>query len=163
MVWKRQVLVVANATATSDELLEALRDQAARHSVAFTLLVPATPLAGGRGAAIEQLHQAVTLLRELGLDADGSVGDGDPMVAILDTWDPRRYDEIVVSTLPTGTSKWLHADLPRRVERRTGALVTHIVAQPPKLAPKTAQIRAREKLGVMTPLSVLSWGGPRDR
>jgi hypothetical protein len=164
MVWKRQVLVVANVTATSAELVDALTDQAARHLVAFTLVVPATPMPGGRDAAIEQLNQAVAHLRQLGLEADGSVGDVDPMVAVLDAWDPRLYDEIIVSTLPTGASKWLHADLPRRVERHTAALVTHVVSQPPKVQPKLAQIRNSEKLGVMKPLSVLTWsGGPRHR
>jgi hypothetical protein len=164
MVWKRQVLVVANVTATSVELVDALRDQAGRHSVAFTLVVPATPLPGGRDAAIEQLNEAVAHLRQFGLEVDGSVGDVDPMVAILDAWNPRLYDEIIVSTLPTGASKWLHADLPRRVEKHTGALVTHVVARPPKLQPKLAQIRDSEKLGVMKPLSVLTWSGaPRDR
>jgi hypothetical protein len=159
MVWKRQVLVVANVTATSVELLDALKDQASQRSVGFTLIVPAPPSPDGREGAAQQLSDAVTLMRELGLEVDGSIGDGDPMVAILETWDPRRYDEIVVSTLPTGTSKWLHADLPRRVERHTGALVTHIVSRPPRLQPKSNRIRESDKLGVMKPLSVLSWGG----
>jgi hypothetical protein len=147
LVWKRQVLVVANATATSRELLDALKDRAARGSVAFTLVVPATPFRGGRPAALEQVDQAVALLSELGLEVDGSIGDGDPMVAVVEEWDPNRYDEIILSTLPTSMSKWLGADLPRRIERRTGALVTHVVAQPPKLAPKSAQVREREKRG----------------
>jgi hypothetical protein len=164
MVWKRQVLVVANVTATSAELVGALTDQAARQPVAFTLVVPATPLPGGRDAAGEQLDGAVAQLRELGLDVDGRVGDVDPMVAVLESWDPRQYDEIIVSTLPTGTSKWLHADLPRRVQRQTGALVTHVVARPPKQPPRVAPIRNSDKLGVMTPLSVLTWSSaPRDR
>ena len=45
-----------------------------------------------------------------------------------DEWDPRRYDEIVVSTLPQMVSKWLHAGLPERIERITGARVTHVVS-----------------------------------
>ena len=128
MVWKLRVLVVANVTATSPELLEALKDRAARASVAFTLVVPATPFRGGRAAAAEQVDEAVALMSELGLEVDGVIGDGDPMVAVVEEWDPNRYDEIIVSTLPTGVSKWLGADLPRRIERRTGALVTDVVA-----------------------------------
>jgi hypothetical protein len=163
MVWTRQVLVVANLTATSVELVDALERQAAQHSVAFTLIIPATP-PGGRDAAAQQLDQAFTVLRQRGLVVDGSIADGDPMVAVLEAWDPRRYDEIIVSTLPTGASKWLHADLPRLVERRTGALVTHVVAQPRRLAPTLAHVQGSEKFGVMTPLSVLSWGGtPKNR
>jgi hypothetical protein len=160
LVWKRHVLVVANLTATSRELLDALHDRATRGSVAVTLVVPASPLGGGRIAAVKQLDEAVTLLRDLGIEADGVVGDGDPMVAVVESWDPKQYDEIILSTLPASMSKWLRADLPRRVERRTGALVTHVVAQPPKLAPRSAPIPEREKLGVITPFSALAWGGP---
>ncbi len=50
------------------------------------------------------------------------------MVAVQDAWDPRRFDEVIVATLPTGVSRWLAADLPHRIERLTGARVTHIVA-----------------------------------
>jgi hypothetical protein len=48
---------------------------------------------------------------------------------VQDVWDPRRFDEVIVATLPTGTSRWMAADLPRRVERLTGARVTRVVAQ----------------------------------
>jgi hypothetical protein len=44
-------------------------------------------------------------LRESGVVVEGVVGDSDPMVAVQDVWDPRRFDEIVVATLPTGMSR----------------------------------------------------------
>jgi hypothetical protein len=47
---------------------------------------------------------------------------------VQDAWDPRRFDEVIVATLPTGASRWMAADLPRRVERFTGARVTRVVA-----------------------------------
>jgi hypothetical protein len=50
------------------------------------------------------------------------------MVAVQDAWDPRRFDEVIVATLPTAASRWMAADLPRRVERLTGARVTRVVA-----------------------------------
>ena len=137
MAWKTKVLVVANRTADSDELLEALRKRSSSGGpVAFTLLVPATPqgLAGatdmrsGREAARQQLDAAVTRLRDAGLEVDGVVGDPDPCAAVKDTWDPAEFDEIVVSTLPTHTSKWLQLDLPHRVGRMTGVPVRHVVA-----------------------------------
>ena len=40
MAWKFSVLVVANVTAASDELLAALKDRAERRRCAFRLLVP---------------------------------------------------------------------------------------------------------------------------
>jgi hypothetical protein len=159
MTWKRNVLVVANVTATSDELLTTLAARAQQEAAAFTLIVPATPLGGGRAAAQEKVQAAVQQLTAAGLEADGTVGDGDPIVAVTEAWDPKRYDEIVISTLPSALSKWLQADLPHRVERITGAPVTHIISEPPKRHHETIRVREAEKKGVMSPLSVLGWGG----
>jgi hypothetical protein len=50
------------------------------------------------------------------------------MVAVQEAWDPCRFDEVIVATLPTGASRWMAADLPRRVERLIGARVTRVVA-----------------------------------
>lgn len=161
MAWKRHALVVANLTATSGELLEALVYRAARDPVMFTVLVPATRSGGGRSTAYEQLAEAIRLLGELGLEADGQVADADPMVAVAEAWDPLRYDEIILSTLPESASKWLAADLPRRIEKHTGALLTHVVARPAKSPPTVIRIEASRKRGVMTPLSVLTWGAKR--
>jgi hypothetical protein len=161
MAWKKQVLVVANVTATSDELIAALRRRAERESTGFTLIVPVTPLGGGRAAAPAKVQDAVAQLREAGLDAEGAVGDGDPIVAVTEAWDPRRYDEIIISTLPAGVSRWLLADLPHRVERITGAPVLHIISEPPKPDYATVEAPAHEKVGVLRPLSVLGWGGER--
>jgi hypothetical protein len=105
------------------------------------------------------VSEAVTRLRAAGLDADGGIGDGDPIIAVTEAWDPKRYDEILISTLPTALSKWLQADLPHRVERITGAPVTHVISAPPKPELETVRAREAEKRGVMTPLSVLGWGG----
>lgn len=164
MTWKTNVLVVANVTATSDELLDALEARAAREPCSFTMVVPATPFGGGREAALEKLSQAVQRLRAAGLEADGSVGNGDPVIAVTESWDPKRYDEIIVSTLPMRLSQWLHAGLPERIARVTGAPVTHLVSQLPKRAVETVPVPAREDRGVvMGPLSVLGWGGQKQR
>jgi hypothetical protein len=162
MAWQFNVLVVANVTADSPELLQALRDRAARESCRFTLLVPA-PVAGaaGREAAAARLDNALARMREAGLEADGMVGDPDVVMAVHDAWDPQRYDEIVVSTLPTGSSKWLQVDLPHRIGKLTDALVRHVVAEPP--APRRT-VRHREEpshLGVLTPLGALAPRRPR--
>ena len=127
-----RVLVVANRTAGSAELLNALCKQASARQVAVTLLVPATwdvvDPHGGRETAERNLAAALRRLRAEGLEADGTVGNPDPLVAVRDIWDPARFDEIIVSTLPAPVSKWLKLDLPRRVRRLTGVDVTHITA-----------------------------------
>jgi len=161
LTWKRSFLVVANVTAASDELIDALRTRAQEETCSFTLVVPATPFGGGRAAAIEMLGKALEQLREAGLEADGSVGNADPILAVTDAWDPKKYDEIIVSTLPMRFSKWLHAGLPERISKLTDAPVTHVVSRPPKPAPEVAPPPEHHDNG-MGPLQVLSWGARRE-
>ena len=158
MPWTQHLLVVANRTLGSEELLSVLSVRAQGSPTAVQLVVPATPLGGGRESAARRLEDAVAQLRAAGLEADGAIGHGDPFLAVMDVWDPRRYDEIIVSTLPIGVSKWLHAGLPERIERVTGALVTHVVAQPPVHALEPTPPPPHERHGVLSPLTVLGWG-----
>jgi hypothetical protein len=135
-----KVLVVANRTAESPELLEALKRRAAEGDVRFTLLVPATPhgvawaadMHSGSGEAEEHMRRAVERLRAEGLEVEGKIGDPDPMAAVQDEVNFATYDEAIVSTLPTHLSKWLKLDLPHRVERVTGLPVTHVTASEAK-------------------------------
>jgi hypothetical protein len=137
MADKARVLVVANRTAESPELLEALRSRAVSGPCQFTLLVPSTAhgLAwaadpGDSGNEEAEQHRAAFLeeLRGEGLDvADAKVGDGDPLAAICDETNFHDYDELIVSTLPLKISKWLHVDLPRKAGAATGLPVTHVV------------------------------------
>ena len=161
MSFRRNVLVVANVTAASDELCEVLTERAASRPAAFTLVVPATPFGGGRAAALEKVEHAVARLRDAGLDAEGMVGDSDPVIAVTEAWDPTRYDEIVVSTLPIGSSKWLHAGLPERIGKITGAPVTHVICHPPK-PPVEIVHPSHDHKGLLGPLEVLGWGGPHE-
>ena len=136
MTWKRSVLVVASQTADSPELIEALRERAGEGEAEFTLLLP--PLPGARQAGRARVEEAVAQWREAGLEASGQVGDSDPLVAVKESWDPGRYDEVIVSTLPTGTSRWLQIDLPHRIARAIDAPVHHVESQ---LAPERARKR----------------------
>jgi hypothetical protein len=132
------VLVVANRTAESEELLEALTDRAAEGPVRFTLLVPATPhgvawaadMHSGGEEAEAHMKRAVDRLRAAGLSVEGLVGDPDPVAAVEDAVNlGDGFDEAIVSTLPTHLSKWLKMDLPHRVERKTGMTVRHVIGQ----------------------------------
>jgi hypothetical protein len=136
MTARAQILVVANRTAESPELLTALQERAARGPCEFTLLVPETPhglaWAADPDAGHEdaERHRQAFLdeLREEGLEvADAKVGDVDPLAAIQDECNFNEYDEIIVSTLPLRVSKWLRVDLPRKARAATGLPVTHIV------------------------------------
>lgn len=136
MTGKARVLVVANRTAESPELLDALRARMVQGPCEFTLLVPSTPhgitwaadmTAGGEEA---ELHRTgfVDELRREGLDVAGArVGDPDPLAAIQDECNFNDYDELIVSTLPLHVSKWLKLDLPSKARAATGLPVTHVV------------------------------------
>lgn len=140
MTDKARVLVVANRTAESPELLDALRTRMLHGPCEFTLLVPATPHGLAKaadphsGEQEAQRHRQPYLeeLRGEGLEvADAKVGDGDPLAAIQDECNFNDYDELIISTLPLKISKWLHLDLPRKAGAATGLPVTHVVGSEP--------------------------------
>ena len=136
MAAEARVLVVANRTAESPELLEALRTRTMQGPCVFTLLVPSTPHGLGWAADMHgggdeaERHRAGFLqeLRDEGVNvAEAKVGDPDPLAAIQDECNFSEYDEVIVSTLPLHISKWLHLDLPSKAKAATGLPVTHIV------------------------------------
>jgi hypothetical protein len=160
MAYKRSVLVVANRTAASDELLEALRARAQEGPIAYTLVVPPTTAGpAARDAAQAKLETLLQRAKEAGLELTGRLGPPDPLDAVAAVWDPRAFDEVIVSTLPGQASKWMLMDLPHRVARFTGVLVTHVVASDERVKPIVDTVPPREKRGVLSPLTVLSWGG----
>jgi hypothetical protein len=153
------VLVVASQTAASQQLLDALKARAERSPIRVTLVMPAQgPGLSGREAMREQLDTALGGMRGAGLEAEGMIGDQNPMDAVAEYFDPGRHDEAVVCTLPGRSSKWLQHDFPHRVARFTGVPVTHVVAEDMRPAPATSAPPEHEKQS-LGPLSVLSWGG----
>jgi hypothetical protein len=134
---KASVLVVANRTAGSDELLKALRERADQGPTAFHLVVPATArgvswvadMNAGTDAAENDLEGALEKLRGAGLDVHGEIGDPDPVAALQDAANSATYDEVIVSTLHKHVSKWLKLDLPSKAAHATGLPVTHVEAR----------------------------------
>ena len=120
-----RVLVVANKTAATPALLQAVRERAARGPTTFTLLVPNTSSGFERIADPEDhsdsdaqgtLELALPLLEEAaGSEVTGMVGAPEPMDAIQDAVNLHGFDEIILSTLPTRVSRWLRLDLPHKV------------------------------------------------
>jgi hypothetical protein len=148
MAWEFSVLVVANVTATSDELLQAMRERAEKGACRFTMVIP-----GGGAEARTRLETALERMREAGLEnVEGQVGDPDPVVAVMEAWDPMKFDEILVSTLPTGSSRWLGLDLPHRLEKLTAVPVRHVISTPrPEV--QTSPAPEHETYGVLAPLA----------
>jgi hypothetical protein len=137
----RRCLIVANQTLTGPHLVAEMLARNATDDYEFHVLVPATPLHGSslytEGKAIAHaravLEDALEQFRADGIDATGEVGDANPVLAVGDVLNRAGVDEIIVSTLPPGASKWLKRDLPRRLERRFGVPVKHVVASPARV------------------------------
>lgn len=126
------ILVVANRTALSAGLDDALRARLEAGPATFTLVVPI-----GRGpVALQQAEALAAGLRDAGFDVPRAVaGDTDPLRAVLEVYSPADFDEIIVSTLPAWKSRWMKSGLPQRIERHTGALVRHVEARVPHREP----------------------------
>lgn len=132
----KTILIVANQTAAGSHLLELVRRRMSEGECRFRLVVPATPpseqVVYTDDEAVElatrRLEAGLEALKETGANIEGVVGDERPMDAINDQIVEQEFDEIVLSTLQPGLSRWLHTDLPHRVERKFGIPVTHIIA-----------------------------------
>ena len=146
-----RILVVANKTLDSSDLLQSIRDRMAKGACEFTLLVPAIPHAHrestmealtrrisnmpvtdeARGAEEGDYEHArgrvafgIEQLQKLGATVDGEVGDANAYKAVVDALSRRQYDEIVLSTLPKRAGGWLSQDLPNKVKRKFKGPVT---------------------------------------
>jgi hypothetical protein len=152
----RRILVVANRTLGGEFLLEAIKARVTAGPCEFTLLVPAYAARQGRGAdsssegaarsgrsklqgedlwlpaerdysqAHQRLEYGLDQFRRVGATVNGDVVGSNVLGAIGDALRVHEIDEIILSTLPSGVSRWLHQDLPHRVERKFRRPVTVI-------------------------------------
>ena len=133
---ERRVLVVANETVGGAELMDALGEIALAGQARFHTVAPAlnTRLKTwtsdedpARAAAQQRLDATLQRLRDVGIGADGEIGDVDPLVAVQDAVRTFRPTEIVVSTHPEGRSNWLERGVVAALRDRYDIPVTHVV------------------------------------
>jgi hypothetical protein len=132
-----RVLVVAHKTAATAPLLEAVKERVEQGPAEFHLVVPRQPhgLAKvldpedyGQEEAERVLADALPKLSTAaGREVTGSIGDSEPLMAIQDAVNLGDYEEIIISTLPLGVSRWLKLDLISKV-KALGLPVTHVLA-----------------------------------
>ena len=131
----RRYLVVGNQTLRSARLLRELRTLTASGPSSFHLVVPAAnphvhafwTVGEAHAVAEERLGEAIIHFAEQGIPATGHVGDANPIHAVTDALLHAEFDVVIVSTLPPGLSRWIHQDLPRRLERRVALPVRHVI------------------------------------
>ena len=123
---ERRILVIANETVGGDELLSILREKASGVNEQVLVVCPAlnsqvrtwaSDEDGARSAAQDRLDASLARLRQDGVQAQGEVGDGDPLQAIEDALRTFGADEIVISTHPEGRSQLARAERRRRRPR----------------------------------------------
>lgn len=119
----RSYLVVANQTLGSQALAGSIRERIEAGDARFHVVVPATPVphrmtwdeSETRQAAQVRLDKLLEWLRTMGAEADGEIGSPDPVAAVADALGQREVDEVILSTLPAGISRWLGLDVPHRL------------------------------------------------
>src|SRR5919198_3124599 len=133
-----RVLVVANRTAATPALIDAVRERAQRGSATFTLLIPnpahglhkvVDPEDQEQDEAEATLELAIPLLEKAaGAPVEGMIGCSEPLAAIQDAINLHGFDEIIISTLPQRVSRWLKLDLPHKAAG-LGLPVTTVTAR----------------------------------
>jgi hypothetical protein len=125
---EKNVLVVANETVLSKELLDRIRARAASGPASFLIVAPQSDDVAHPDAD-RRLRRALSELRTEGIDVHGQVVHPDPFTATLDATHDERVDEIIVSTFPGDRSGWLRRDLIERLRQETHLPIDHVVSE----------------------------------
>ena len=165
-----RILVVANETLSGRALRTEISERShggaapscgssARRSTARSSTGP-TRRTQARADAQQRLERLLAGLRGEGFDADGDIGDDDPVQAMEDALRRFPADEVIISTHPPGRSNWLEHDV---VRARAGALRHPGHARGRR--PRAAEARPRQRpdaayLTVRVPfIPACSWPG----
>jgi hypothetical protein len=129
-------LLIANQTLDSPALHDWVARAVDSGNCRFHVVVPASRVehrftwTEGEALALarRRLDDALLDFSALGVAVEGEVGDENPVLAAADAMRQWRYDAIVVSTLPSGASRWLKLDVVSRLRRETNLPVIHVEA-----------------------------------
>jgi sugar/nucleoside kinase (ribokinase family) len=131
------ILVIANQTVLSTELLDRIRSRAGESKAAFLIVAPQGDDEQHEDAD-RRLRRALSDLRSEGIDAHGQIVHPDPYTAALHVVNDERVDEIIVSTFPGERSGWLRRDLVERLRKDTSLPVDHVISPVPQKVEATA-------------------------
>ena len=138
----RRILVVAHKTLGGQHLLEEVGRRMKGGDCSVHLVVPVNhPMgpfseASCQADAQKVLDEGLQRIRELdatgSVDVTGEVGDANPVYAAEVVKNRgEQIDEVIVSTLPQGASRWLLGNVPKKMQRLFPDVeVTHLLAEP---------------------------------
>lgn len=133
---RRKILVVANETVGGATLRETIGERARGRETSVLVVCPAlnsrlkhwlSDVDDALALANGRLASSLAALAEMGIDAQGRVGDADPVQAIVDALQTFSADEIIISTHPRGRSNWLEKSVVERAGNRVDVPITHVV------------------------------------
>jgi nucleotide-binding universal stress UspA family protein len=131
-----RILVVANETVAGRELRDAITAAVAAHPSQVLVVCPAlnsklrhwaSDEDAARAAAQQRLEDSLARLADAGVEADGKVGDSDPLQAMEDALRTFGADEIIISTHPEGRSNWLERGVVATARQRFAVPIAHVV------------------------------------
>src|SRR4051812_5093557 len=132
----RRILLVAGDAADADSLPRTMHARA-RGAAQVLVIAPAlnsrlrrwtSDEDGARAAAEARLLRCLTRLRQHGVQAEGIVGDADPLQAVADTLPAFRADELVIATGSEPGARRLHRAVVERARMRFDLPVVHVAA-----------------------------------
>jgi hypothetical protein len=131
-----RILVVANETLSGRALRSEISQRSGGRRTELRVVTPALNSKirhwtneedQARVEAQLRLEGLLGKLRGEGFDADGDIGDADPVQAMEDALRLFPADEVIISTHPVGRSNWLERDVVNRAQERFDLPVTHVV------------------------------------
>ena len=133
---QRRLLVVANETLVGARLHDEIRRRLGGDRADVLVVAPAlnsrlrhwtSDSDRALGEARARLDASLDVLRREGIDAQGQVGDADPLQALQDALRTFNADEVVISTHPPARSNWLERDVVGRAREILPIPVAHVV------------------------------------
>ncbi len=133
---ERQILVIANETPADARVVREIERAAAGYRKQVHVVCPAlissvrhwtSDVDGARAQAEQRLDQSLNRLRAAHIEAQGEIGDEDPLLAIENALRRFGADEIIISTGRESGSNRLERDVVRRARERFALPVTHVV------------------------------------
>jgi nucleotide-binding universal stress UspA family protein len=133
---ERRILVVANETVGGEVLLDEIRRRAVPENAHVLVVCPAlnsrlrhwvSDEDPARGEAQARLDATIARLHEAGINAEGEIGDSDPLQAMEDALRTFGADELIISTHPEGRSNWLERGIVSTAQKRLAVPISHVV------------------------------------